>query len=135
VRVALAGIRTRGRLSLHGAWDNELVQLAFHSRSRQRPPPEIAALTSEARSLNGRLGQGSPDDWALESNQLARHVAYAFPGFACNAVPPGIVILDDTYQARAERVVRERLLLAGARLAALLNQTLVPAPSAGGRPR
>jgi hypothetical protein len=134
VRVALAGIRTRGRMSLHGAWDNELVQLALQSRSRQRPPADIAALAGEARALGGRLGQGSPDSWALESNQLARQVAYAFPGFVCNGVPPGIVILDDTYQARSERVVRERLLLAGARLAVLLNQTLVPAPSAGGRP-
>jgi hypothetical protein len=134
VRVALAGMRTRGRMSLHRAWDNELVQAALRTRSRQRPPAEIAALTDEARALSRRLGQGSPDTWALESNQLARRVAYAFPGFACNEVPAGIVILDDTYQGRAERVVRERLLLAGARLAALLNQTLAPAPSAGGRP-
>lgn len=135
VRVALAGIRTHGRLSLHGAWDNELVQLGLHARSRQRPPAGIAALTAEARALGGRVGQGSPDSWALESNQLARRVAYAFAGFACNAVPPGIVILDDSYQARAERVVRERLLLAGARLATLLNQTLAPAPAGSGRPR
>src|SRR5690242_17320684 len=28
VQVALSGVRTRGRVSLHGAWDGELVQLA-----------------------------------------------------------------------------------------------------------
>jgi hypothetical protein len=49
-------------------------------------------------------------------------------------VPTGIVVLDAGYQERALPVVRERLLLAGARLAALLNATLGPA-SAGGRPR
>jgi S1/P1 Nuclease len=135
VRVALSGVRTRGRLSLHGAWDGELVQLALHARSRQRPPREVATLAAEARALTGRLGQGTPERWALESNKQARGVAYAFPGFACNQVPAGIVILDDAYQARAVAVVRERLLLAGARLAALLNQTLAPASAVRGGPQ
>jgi hypothetical protein len=135
VRVALSGVRTRGRLSLHGAWDGELVQLALHSRNHQHPPKEIAALAAEARELTGRLGQGSAESWALESNTLARRVSYAFPGFACNRVPGDIVILDDAYQARAVPVVRERLLLAGARLATLLNQTLAPASLVHGEPR
>ena len=72
------------------------------------------------------MGRGTPDSWARESNNLARNVAYRYPGFACNRVPPGIVVLDDAYLADAELVVRERLLLAGARLATLLNQTLSP---------
>jgi hypothetical protein len=135
VQVALSGVRTRGRVSLHGAWDGELVQLALHTRSRQRPPAEIATLAAEARGLTGRLGQGSPESWALESNRLARRVSYAYPGFACNHVPAGIVILDGTYQAHAAPVVRERLLLAGARLAALLNQTLAPASPVRGGPQ
>jgi hypothetical protein len=132
VQVALVGVRTRGRTSLHGVWDNELVRLALNSRNRQRPPPDVAALAAEAPRLAARAGQGSPDSWALESNTLARQVAYAFPGFACNRVPPGIVILDGAYQARALPVVRERLLLAGARLAGLLNQTLGSAQPGGG---
>jgi hypothetical protein len=135
VQVALAGVRTRGRLSLHGAWDNELVQAALGSRSRQRPPGDIEALVAQARRLAARAGQGAPDSWALESNELARHVAYDFPGFACGRVPPAIVVLDRAYQQRAVVVVQERLLLAGARLATLLNETLEPAPSAGGRKR
>jgi hypothetical protein len=134
VQVALAGVRARGRLSLHGAWDNELVHLALHSRSRQRPPPDIEVLAAEGRRLAGRAGQGSPQSWALESNRLAREVAYAYPGFACNRVPTGIVVLDSAYQARALPVVRTRLLVAGARLAALLNAALGPA-SAVGRPQ
>jgi nuclease S1 len=135
VQVALLGVRTRGRVSLHGAWDGELVQLALNTRNHQRPPAEIAALAAEARELNGRLGQGSAESWALESNALARRVAYAFPGFACNHVPDDIVTLDGAYQARAVPVVRERLLLAGARLATLLNQTLAPASPVRGGPQ
>jgi hypothetical protein len=130
VQVALAGVRTRGRQSLHRVWDSDLVRLALHARNRQQPPQDIAALAAEARSLAAQLGQGSPDSWALESNHLARNVAYTFAGFACNSVPQRIVVLDAPYQQHAEAIVRERLLLAGARLAALLNQTLAPAPAA-----
>jgi hypothetical protein len=36
------------------------------------------------------------------------------------------VALDLDYQREATAIVRERLLLAGARLAALLNRTLAP---------
>ena len=125
VRVALAEVRTRGRESLHGAWDSELVALALHTRNRQQPPPEIDALAREARSLTVEAGQGTPASWASESNHLARNVAYRYPGFACDSVPAGIVVLDRDYQSEAEDIVRERLLLAGGRLANLLNDTLV----------
>jgi hypothetical protein len=124
VQVALAGVRTRGRLNLHRAWDTELVQQALHSRSRQQPPRDIDALASEARGLVNEAGQESPDQWAFESNNLARNVAYHYPGFACNTVPQNIVVLDAAYQQEAEAIVRERLLLAGGRLANLLNSTL-----------
>jgi S1/P1 Nuclease len=130
VEVALAGVRTRGRESLHRLWDNDLVRLALGVRSRQQPPRDIAALAGEARELLARLGEGSPDGWALESHHLAREVAYAYPGFVCGRIPPAMVVLDATYQQRAEAVVRERLLLAGARLAGLLNRTLAAATAA-----
>lgn len=125
VLVALAGVRTRGRLTLHGAWDSELVALALQTRSRQRPPRDIDALALEARGLAAEAGQGAPVSWASESNHLARNVAYRYPGFACGSVPPGIVLLDRDYQREASGLARERLLLAGARLANLLNETLV----------
>jgi S1/P1 Nuclease len=133
VQVALVGVRTRGRESLHGAWDNALVSVALNTRAHQRPPADVAALADEARRLLSGAGQGSPESWALESNHLARTVAYAFPGFACGRVPPEVVLLDASYQQRAAAVVRQQLLLAGARLAVLLNSTLTPAHSAGVR--
>jgi len=127
VPVALEGVHTRGRENLHRAWDNDLVQLALHAHSRQQPPRDIDALVTEARNLGREVGQGSPDSWAKESNNLARNVAYRYPGFACNSIPSGIVVLDAAYLDDAGLVVRERLLLAGARLATLLNTTLARA--------
>jgi hypothetical protein len=124
VAVALEGVRTRGRAELHGVWDNELVQLTLGTRGRQRPPPNLAELARAAQGLLHRKGQASPEVWAEESNTLARTVAYRFPGFQCDARPAQIVVLDAGYQRAAEHVIFERLLLAGARLAGVLNQTL-----------
>jgi hypothetical protein len=129
VTVALAGVRTRGRESLHRAWDNELVGQALHAGRRRQPPADIDALADEARSLAARAGQGAPGSWAQESNELARTVAYHYPAFACGSVPSSIVVLDRDYQARAAAIIRERLLLAGARLAGVLNAALAPRPS------
>jgi hypothetical protein len=131
VPVALEAVRTRGRENLHRAWDNDLVRLALHAPRRQRPPADIDALALEARSLVDDAGQGSPDSWALESNNLARNVAYHYRGFACDRVPRDSVVLDQDYQRQAGAIVRERLLLAGARLAAMLNAILLPGGSAG----
>jgi hypothetical protein len=124
VPVALEGVRTRGRENLHRVWDNDLVTLALHTRNHQQPPGNIDALAAEARTLAGEAGHGSPDGWAFESNNLARNVAYHYAAFACHTVPPGIVVLDAAYQADAVEIVHERLLLAGARLADLLNRVL-----------
>ena len=124
VEVVLEGVRTRGHENLHRAWDNDLVQLALHAHGRQRPPGDSAALAAEAARLEREVGSGDAEGWARESNNLARNVAYRFPGFACNRVPRGVVRLDAPYLADAELVVRERVLLAGARLATLLNSKL-----------
>ena len=124
VPVALQGVHTRGRENLHRAWDGDLARLALGGKTRQQPPRNIPALAQEAQRLVAEAGQGGPDSWARESNNLARNVAYHYPGFACGRLPPGIVVLDLDYQSQGEALVRERLLLAGARLANLLNQTL-----------
>jgi S1/P1 Nuclease len=124
VTVALAGVRTRGRESLHRAWDNELVEQGLQADRHGRVPADIDALALEATRLAGRAGQGTPDGWALESNELARTVAYHYPEFVCGVVPAHIVVLDRDYQARSATIARERVLLAGARLAGVLNEAL-----------
>ena len=124
VAVALAGVHTHGRENLHRAWDGELVRLTLGTRGHQQAPGDIDSLALEARSLAATAGQGAPASWASESNNLARNVAYQYPGFECGRVPPDIVVLDRAYQDEAESIVRERLLLAGGRLAHLLNDLL-----------
>jgi hypothetical protein len=64
---------------------------------------------------------------------MARNVAYHYRGFACHTLPLGLVVLDPEYQQQAEAIVRERVLLAGARLAAILNRILVSGGSAAQR--
>ena len=124
VQVALSGVRTRGRESLHRAWDGDFVRLALRTGSRQQPPADIDALAADASVLLQEAGRGSPDSWVFESNNLARNVAYRYGGFVCGHPPGGIVVLDARYVEAATGLVRERLLLAGARLAAVLNQAL-----------
>jgi hypothetical protein len=131
VAVALAGVRTRGRENLHRVWDGDLVRLALNSRERQRPPGDVDALALTAERARLAAGQGSPDSWGVESNRLARTAAYHYPEFVCQRVPTAIVVLDASYRQQALAVVRARLLLAGARLAALLNGVLVPGPATG----
>ena len=134
VPVVLEGVHTRGRENLHRVWDNDLVRLALHTRGHQQPPGNIDSLAGEAQRLVADGGQGSPDSWASESNNLARNVAYQYPGFTCGAPPGNLVVLDAAYQREAEAIVRERLLLAGARLAAVLNQALTPDSTVPRRP-
>ena len=124
VAVALVGVKTRGRENLHRAWDNDFVTLALQARNHQQPPPDMGPLVAAAQTLLGEAGAGDPGSWASESNNLARNIAYHYPGFACNSVPQSIVVLDQAYISSAAALVRERLLLAGARLANLLNRRL-----------
>jgi hypothetical protein len=124
VTVVLVGVRTRGRETLHRAWDNDFVRLALGSRTRQQPPAELGALVIEAQTLLQEAGARDPDQWLSESNHLARNVVYRYGGFACGVVPRSDIVLDEAYVTQAAALTRERLLLAGARLAALLNRSL-----------
>ncbi len=124
VVVALAGVKTRGKRELHAVWDNDLVNLSLGLRVTNRAGPTDAALdylAREARTIPPSRLAGTPLQWALESNALARKVAYQYRGFVCNQPSEGIVVLDKTYIDTATQLIPGRLELAGARLAALLN--------------
>ena len=125
VQVAIEGVRTRGRTSLHGAWDGALVDAAFGLQGERWPSDALVGrLAAQAAALAPERLSTDPLDWARESNALARSVAHAHGAFACGASPAGITVLDREYVRRATEVVRERIVLAGARLAALLNGVL-----------
>jgi len=127
VTVALFGVKTRGKRELHAVWDNDLVNLALGLRVTDRAGPSdemLDRLASQARAIaTDRLG-GTPLDWAMESNALARKVAYHFAGFTCGQPSNGIVVLDTKYIETATQLIPGQLELAGARLAAVLNENL-----------
>ena len=125
VPVELEGHPDKHALTLHGAWDVRLVSAALHAgRSRRPPDAAIDALIRRADRLELAQIQAPPDRWLSESNELARGAALDYPGFACGSVPDAPVLLSRRYQQRAQGVIVERLALAGARLAELLNQAL-----------
>ncbi|MBV8048791.1 MAG: S1/P1 nuclease [Paludibacterium sp.] len=120
VEVALSGIKTSGAKDLHGVWDSEFVALALGlPQSAKFPTPQIVAgLVGEARQASTA---GQPLDWVRESNQLARSTAYNFPEFACYEPSTVTAVLNVAYIAHAKAVVHQKLVIAGARLANLLN--------------
>ena len=125
VAVALEGVRTRGRATLHGAWDSALVDAAFGLQGERWPPDALVeSLRAQAAQLAPQRLSLDPRQWARESNALARTAAYGYATFACDAHPGDITVLDRDYVRRASAIVRERIVLAGARLAALLNRVL-----------
>jgi hypothetical protein len=130
VAVALeaAGRRPdRHPLTLHGAWDVYLADAALHVRGGQ-PLPQAAVRTLLVRAahLDPALLRAPVHVWLDESNALARAVALDYPGFGCGEPPRAPVRLSRGYQRRAQRVIADRLALAGARLADALNRALDP---------
>jgi hypothetical protein len=77
----------------------------FETYVRQLVAAYPADSLPEAKELD-------PQKWALESNELARTVAYALPE---NSQP------SPAYETKAQDVARRRITLAGYRLANLLN--------------
>ncbi len=108
-------------LSLHSVWDH-LIE-----------PSDLLDPRQTAQAL-GSGGSGSADDVlsgqaALESFQIAR--ANIYPKFnGGHGSPFGDPGQDDAYQQQEQQVAFDRLELAGARLAALLERALGPQPPA-----
>jgi hypothetical protein len=99
--------------NLHAYWD----QLVGKSR-------DVAAAIAAARELppadERRAAQRDEAIWVREGFEIAQTVVYARP------IGPGSgpFTLDDSYRMNARKVARERIALAGARLARLLNTEL-----------
>jgi len=113
--------------SLHSFWDNRLVILALHPSRDVIPERSMRHLLASARAEDPALVAAAPQRWADESNRIARDFALKIDGIGCdlgNARDFPVVTLSDEYVAQGKRIVQERLALAGARLAYVLNQSL-----------
>lgn len=127
------GSRTgRNGESLHAFWDSHLVNLALHPEDGRIPETALDALLRRARAFDARRVDAPPARWAEESNRIARDFALAVNGVDCarrDALDAGEgprVTLSRNYVAQGREIVEERLALAGARLARVLNQALDP---------
>jgi len=113
--------------SLHAFWDTRLVTLALHPSRGTIPARSMKRLMQEAQAEDPAMLSKSPNQWAAESNELARSFALNIEGIDCNlehARRFPVVTLSDDYVAAAKKIVEQRLALAGARLAFVLNQAL-----------
>lgn len=95
--------------NLHSVWDSDIVE-ASHKWTFTEWTDQIDRVDRKtARSL----AEGTPDDWCRETHEIAEQV-YA-------KTPVGCVISYD-YIAASAPVIERQLLLAGLRLASLLNE-------------
>jgi hypothetical protein len=113
--------------SLHAFWDTHLVVLALHPSRNQIPARSMQRLLREAQAEEPALLAKDPDAWAAESNEIARHFALNLDGIGCDPAQSRqfpVVALSDAYVAQGRHIVEQRIALAGARLAYVLDQAL-----------
>ena len=125
VQVALSGrTHARARESAPGLGRGLGAAGAADAAAASSRRPTSPRWPARRSSCCRRPARGSPDSWALESNNLARNVAYHYAGFVCDTRPRVSWCWTPSTSRLPPGSSRERLLLAGARLAALLNQAL-----------
>jgi hypothetical protein len=104
------------KTNLHKYWDS--TALNTEVENPQAYAADLMATRNRVREPDlADWEPGKPADWAAESLKL-REVAYDFPPVGRGAP----VRLDAAYRARTLEILDQRLLLAGLRLAATLNQ-------------
>ncbi len=117
-----------GGASLHGYWDNHLVAMALHPAEGVIPARSLQLLREDAREFDAARVAAPPEQWATESNEIARRFALVLDGVSCDSARDREAIvnvhLSRAYQQRGAQIVEARLALAGARLAYVLNHTL-----------
>ena len=137
VALLLTGAKTPIRLNAY--WDDALVAEAEGKDPAKAAADIVAGLTpAEVR----KWSSGTPTDWAQESYQVAKEVAYSFARAVprdspvgkytfparkgesdpCGPVP--VYRVDAAYRDRALAAVKEQLAKAGVRLAFLLRENL-----------
>ncbi|HEY6387144.1 MAG TPA: S1/P1 nuclease [Candidatus Acidoferrum sp.] len=104
--------------TLHAAWDG-----AAGSDSTDAYVNRMASeLAAEFASKHNSRVSKDPKKWIEEGVELAKHEVYTF-GVETGS-PQHPVVLTEQYETNMRHVARERLALAGFRLAAVLNEKL-----------
>ena len=118
--VQIRSPRDHRDVKLHAFWDSELVDDALGSEGGIEGMMADAAAARRSPAVVAV----PPEGWARESWNLSRTVAYGLLGgdIACPG-GAGEATVSDQYVAQSGAIVRQRLELAGVRLALLLNQS------------
>ena len=121
--VTASGLRSA---TLHAYWDTEFVELMG------RDPKRVASLLSSHISDEDvrTWSRGSPEDWAMESFEVAKSDAY---GQLPAPAERNHYRLTDDYVAMAVRDVAVQLSRAGVRLASMLNKAFGGCVQGGAR--
>jgi hypothetical protein len=101
--------------TLHKIWDTTLI------RSLKRSPEELAQDILIDPTYTD-VQQGTPEQWAMESHDIARNFIYHSDKNI--AKTKETIILPNSYLRDSEPVLKKRLAAAGIRLGRLLNQLL-----------
>ena len=119
VTVFDAGRRPPDPLSLHRWWD----ELPGHAKpGTLRFDTETARLHRQAQQINNAEILMPPRRWIEESFTLARDQVY--PGLIADPENPGTFLIRQDYWLAGRDITRERLALAGRRLAYAVEQAL-----------
>lgn len=109
-------------LNLHWIWDGPLAERAISGE-----PPVVRRYSAAERA---ELTGGDPAQWGRESWALSRDVVYpnAFDQPACEGELPREGALTQEDIVAAVPVARRRVVQAGLRMAAMLDQAFAPGP-------
>jgi hypothetical protein len=101
--------------NLHSVWDSGLLS---------RMPPEdqlLAVYSRESMRKAKKWAKGTPEQWAEQVHKSAQKITYG----KLAKVPAGSPVpLDASYEKVSDKLIREELEMAGARLAFVLNTSL-----------
>jgi hypothetical protein len=119
----------RPNLTLHSVWDSQEVELLMKDSKITDERVYAAALISSIHPGKAKKwARASADQIAWESYKLAIKNAYTgipYQDFCNNQKPPPIVTdLTPHYEENGTKIVREQLMKAGVRLAAILEEDL-----------
>ena len=118
-------------LNLHWIWDGPLAERAISDPA----DPVVRRYSAAERA---ELAGGTPDDWGRESWEIARSFVYptAFDTEdLCSQPLPDKTALSQEDIVRGVPIARKRVVQAGLRIAALLEDAFKPGPLVPDEPR
>ncbi|HTS28171.1 MAG TPA: S1/P1 nuclease [Bryobacteraceae bacterium] len=100
--------------NLHSVWDSAML-------GRLAPADDLfPTLSAESLRRKKKWSKGTVEQWAEESHRAAHKIIYGKLPKAAGTAP---IPLDAPYESVGDRLIREQLEKAGARLAEVLNET------------